>query len=145
MKSIADLTLEDLTSIPIWRYLGCIDADAQIEPTDKRSLGESERETFIAASDFTLSDGTIFGGYSSPSDPSGIDYVQPVILTKKGQVRFWFDHPVSAATLQEQWRSLEKTEDQIFPVRWRSRVPVDKQIVEGLVKRVEFGSANQAL
>jgi hypothetical protein len=140
MKPIATLTVADLQSTPVWRYHdagGGDDNGALVEPTNRTTLADGDNEVYIAAAIFTLVDGSAHLGYCSPSDPSGLDYVQPVVVTSAGPVRFWFDRPVSLEELAQQWALLDRTEDQIFPVRWHSIVPVDGRRVEGVVEKAD--------
>ncbi len=142
MKSLRAVTVDDLTSVPVWRYSGPDDSTGMASPTDRLSLSESERETFIALTEFFLSNGMRHLGFSSPVDDSGLDYVQPVIVTPAGHVRFWFEDPPSEAKLAEQWQKLGVGPEELFPVRYRCLVPVDGRKIEGTIAHVQSsGSA----
>ena len=108
-----------------------------MEPTNQHSVSELDDETLIVSTQFTLADGSVHLGYSSPVDSSGLDYVQPAIVTEDGHVRFWFDRAVSVAFLVQQWDPLHRREDEIFPIRWRSLVPVDGVTVTGTFAKSE--------
>ena len=56
-------------------------------------LQHPDREAYIARTRFVLADGSEWWGYCSPTDDSGLDYIQPVILTPGGPVRFWYEEP----------------------------------------------------
>lgn len=137
MKRLAELTVEDLTANPVWRYEGGSGAEALAAPTDRDSLSQSDDEIFLAATDFDLTDSSRHLGFCFPADDSGIDYLQPVIVTGSRHVSFWFEGPISPAALASQWSALGKPADSIFPVAFRCRVPVDGRTVLGRITGVE--------
>ena len=137
MKPLLGITVEDLTSVPVWKCSGGDDSIAMVTPTDRTSLSESEEETFIALTEFFLPDGARHVGFCSPVDASGLDYVQPVIVTAVGQVRFWFDESPSAGDLAAQWQKLGRSSEAVFPVRYHCLVPVDGRVIEGTIARVQ--------
>jgi hypothetical protein len=51
-------------------------------------------------------------------------------------VRFWFDGSVAPEVLAAQWKALGRKEEEIFPVRFSCRVPVDGRTVAGVIPRV---------
>lgn len=84
MKPLHELTLEDLARSPVWRCTGSPDSEASVERTELSALSEASPEIFVVRTSFTLSDGSSVAGYCSPTDDSGLDYVQPVIITESG-------------------------------------------------------------
>lgn len=137
MKRLADLTVEDLTSAPIWRYEGGSGAEAVVSADRRDSLSQMEDEVFLAATDFFLPDSSQHAGYCFPVDAGGVDYLQPVIITPSGHVRFWFDGVAAREVLQAQWSALGKREEEVFPVRFRCRVLVDGRTIAGVIPGVE--------
>ena len=137
VKRLDDLTIDDLASEPVWRYDGGSGGDAVVVAEKRDSLSQMDDEVFLAATEFFLPDSSPQLGFCFPVDDAGIDYLQPVVVTPAGQVRFWFDGAVAPETLASQWSALGKREDQVFPVRFRCRVPVDGHFVEGVIPRVE--------
>lgn len=88
MKPFVELTCEDMHLHPVWRYDSSHgDVQALVQPDERCQLSEQETITFVAATIFRLADGSELTGLCSPSDPSGLDYLQPVILTAAGHVR----------------------------------------------------------
>jgi hypothetical protein len=136
VKRLVDLTVEDLAANPVWRYVGGSGAQATIAPASKRSLSEADDEVFLAATEFELADSSRHRGFCFPADDSGIDYLQPVILTPTGHVNFWFDEPVAPEALSAQWGALGKDPRDIFPVAFRCLVPVDGRTDSGRVASV---------
>ncbi len=131
MKRLGDLTAEDLAANPVWRYEEGSGADAVVVPVKRRTLSQADDEIFLAATEFELFDATRHGGFCFPADDSGIDYLQPVIVTPSGHVSFWFDAPASPEVLAKQWGLLGKPQAEIFPVGFRCLVPVDGRTVCG--------------
>ena len=140
MKRLSELTVQDLTTSPVWRYEGGNGSDALAAPTRRHSLSQSDDEIFLAATDFELFDSTKHFGFCFPADDSGIDYLQPVILSGSRPVSFWFEKPAAPQTLEEQWKALGKNENEIFPVGFQCLVPVDGRTIRGRISGVEFSS-----
>ena len=137
MKRIADLTVEDLEAHPVWRYEEGVGPNALVTPADRTMLSQADDEVYLAATRFELFDGSGFGGYCFPADDSGIDYLQPAIVTGSGHVNFWTDGPTSPEELAERWRVLGRAPGQIFPVAFQCLVPVDHRTVTGWIAGVE--------
>ena len=137
MKRLADLTIEDLTAAPVWRYEGGSGAEAVVAAEQRDALSQMDDEVFLAATDFLLPDSSRHLGFCFPVDDGGVDYLQPVIVTPSGHVRFWFDGPAAREVLAAQWSALGKRDEEIFPVRFRCRVPVDGRKVAGVIPGVE--------
>ena len=125
MKLLRDLTVEDLHTTPVWKFFGGSDEDALVEPTSRSTLSEAEHETYIAVTEFVLANGQKYFGFCSPVDDSGLDYVQPVIVTGQGHICLWFDEPPARDVLVEQWTRLGALESQVFPIRYNCLVPVN--------------------
>jgi PilZ domain len=137
MKRLAELTIEDLTTAPVWRYEGGSGADAAVVAERRDSLSQLDDEIFLAATEFVLPDSSQHLGFCFPVDDAGIDYLQPVIVTPTAHVRFWFDETIAPEVLSAQWNALGRREEEIFPVRFRCRVPVDGRTVAGVIPNVE--------
>jgi hypothetical protein len=78
-----------------------------------------------------LADGSEWWGYCSPPDDSGLDYVQPVILTVDGPVRFWYDQRPSEPEPARACRLLGKRPEEVFPVCFECVVPIGGRHVAG--------------
>ncbi len=137
MKLLADLTIEDLAASPVWRYVAGNGAEAVVTADHRDSLSQSEDEVFLAATNFLLPDSSQHAGFCFPVDAGGVDYLQPVIVTPSGHVRFWFDGVAAREVLAAQWSALGRREEEIFPVRFRCRIPVDGRTVDGVISSVE--------
>jgi hypothetical protein len=136
VKRLAELSVEDLVTSPVWRYEGGSGADATVAPSKRVSLSRTDDEIFLAGTDFELFDSSRHFGFCFPADDSGIDYLQPVILSASGHVSFWFDGPAVPEVLARQWRALGKEAREMFPVAFRCRVSVDGRTVSGRIEGV---------
>jgi hypothetical protein len=134
MKRLAELTLEDLARCPVWRFEGQSDDSASVIPVD--DFERPDREAYIARTRFTLADGSEWWGYCSPTDDSSLDYLQPVILTMGGPVRFWYDEPPAEPEPARACRLLGKRPSEVFPVRFECVVPFEGRRVAGQLQRV---------
>lgn len=137
MKRLVDLTIEDLRATPVWRYELGTGSEGVVVPAGRSSLSQADDEVFLAATSFTFPDSSQHLGYCFPVDDSGIDYLQPVVVTRNGQIRFWFDGPIAQEILSAQWNALGKQAQEIFPVRFHCLVPVDGHTVAGEILQVE--------
>ena len=133
MKRLAELTAEDFRETAVWLSRGSSDSDAMVSPTDLQEVGEDTEVVLLATTEFRLADGTVLTGFCSPSDPSGLDYVQPVICTHIGQIALWTESLPTKAAMAATWKRLGKRLDQVFPLKYRCLVPVDTQEVSGEV------------
>jgi len=132
VKPLATLTLEDLQACPVWQYHGARDDEAQVSAAPGAQISEEwspETPVYIALTEFVLANGQVYSGYTSPSDPSGLDYLQPVIIASGVHVRFWDDRTGGPS---RDWRHLG-SEHEVFPITWRSLVPVDGNAVGGRI------------
>jgi hypothetical protein len=136
VKRLVDLCVEDLEASPVWRYEGGAGSQATVASTKRAALSQTDDEIFLAATEFELFDSSRHFGFCFPADDSGIDYLQPVILSATGHVNFWFDGPASPAILASQWRALGKEPREIFPVLYRCLVPVDGRTISGRIDGV---------
>lgn len=145
MKRLFDLTVEDLDASPVWRYEGGSGVEAIVVADKRDSLTQADDEVYLAATEFLLPDSSPRSGFCFPVDDAGIDYLQPVIVTPGGHVRFWFDSAVHPDVLASQWSALGKREDEVFPLSYRCKVPVDGRTVSGVIRNVETSAGVAAV
>ncbi len=135
MKRLRDLTNDDLRRCPIWRYEGDSDDIALVFPAD--NFAEPDQRAYIARTRFLLADGSEWWGYCSPTDDSGLDYVQPVIITSGGVVRFWYNQPAIEPEPARGCRLLDRSPEQVFPVRFECAVAFQGRSIVGELSRIE--------
>ena len=132
---LQDLTNEDLRRCPVWSCEGEADDVALVFPAD--GFDDPDRRGYIARTRFTLIDGSEWWGYCSPTDDSGLDYIQPVLLTVNGPVRFWYDESPPEAEPARACRLLGRSATQVFPVRFECLVSFEGQFIAGELPRIE--------
>jgi hypothetical protein len=139
VKRLKELTNDDLCRCPIWRYEGPSDDEAMVYPAP--GFEQPDQVTYVARTRFVLADGSEWWGYCSPTDASGLDYLQPMILTPSGPVRFWYEKAPPEPEPEHACRLLGKTPEQVFPVRFECVVPCEGEFVVGQMSRLEIPTA----
>lgn len=129
MKSLASLTNDDLRSYPIWRYEGRNDLDALVVPAS--NFDRADEVAYIVRTKFAFRDGSVHWGFCSPTDDSGLDYIQPVIVTSHGHVPIWSDIPVSQVDQVSRAAALERLPEDVFPLRYECSVPCGGRVHAG--------------
>jgi hypothetical protein len=132
-KSINNLTKADLAVTPIWELRGDSGSEL-VRPTSFISLTEYRGgPTHIAATRFIAAGGDTHYGYCSPADPSGLDYVQPVVLTPQGPFPLWHPGGLSEAHVAALCSALSVRPSNLFPLQIECLVPVDGILFTGCV------------
>jgi len=125
-KQVYELSAADLESFPIWEF--ALDEEgnegqdeATVRPFDADFPFDPSDGMFVVKATFQLADGTRLPGYLTPpleGEPS-IDAIQPVIVTKRGQVMPWLGAvAVAPDVLHSAYDKLERTAAAVFPVRY---------------------------
>ncbi len=126
-KLLTEITAQDFERSKVWKYYGTSDDNATVEASAKTDLVEDDDHIYLVATEFRLADGTIMRGFTSPADNSGLDYVQPVIFHDGGQLVQWSED----SRLQNIAHDLGRSAEDVYPIYWKSEVPVDKEIRSG--------------
>jgi hypothetical protein len=138
-KLLKDITVSDLLDYSVWEFW-IEDKIEYVKPDSKKEISEKDNVGYIVLTDFELSNKSKFIGFCSPQDTSGLDYIQPVLLTDKGQIVFYRD---SEWTNDEKIKELQKighdTND-VFPVFYRTRIKCDGKFYNGILK--DFNKQN---
>lgn len=141
MKRLHDLRPDDLDRVPVWRYDGDTDDTAFVHATERTELAGGEEETFIARTQFVLSNGAQFPGFCTPGNDESVRALQPVIIAPRGPVFFSFDDPPTRDFLREQWRRLGVDETEVFPIHFRCAVPVAERFITGTIEEDDLTGA----
>jgi hypothetical protein len=129
-KQVYELTLDDLSKFPVWEFrLGADGGKGQDEATVRpftasRPLDPADR-MFVVRAVFTLADGSKMTGYLTPPvrGQEGLGTLQPIIVTERGQVRFWCGTAVpDAKRLAQSYELLGRDAKRVFPMRFESEV-----------------------
>jgi len=138
-KQVYELTLHDLSAFPVWEFrLDVKDKEGQDESTVRPytatgPLDPADR-MFVVRAVFTLADGSRMHGYFTPPGrgDAGVGTLQPIIVTDRGQVRFWCGTAVpDAKRLAHSYESLGRDAQHVFPVRFESDVELAGGPVRG--------------
>ena len=129
-KQVYELTLDDLSRFPVWEFRldkdGAENQDeATVRPfTSSGPLDPADR-MFVVRATFTLADGSRMKGYFTPPvrGQEGMDTLQPIIVTDRGQVRFWCGTAApDSKRLARNYEFLGKDAKRVFPLRFESDV-----------------------
>lgn len=140
-KQIYAITPHDLETFPIWEFkLDETGESGQDELTVRpctasEPLDPADR-MFVVRAVFTLADGSMMRGYLTPPGrgDAGLGALQPIIVTDRGQVRFWCGTAAPSPTrLARSYELLGKEAKQIFPLQFESEVELAGGPVMGSV------------
>jgi len=137
-KQVYELTLHDLSTFPVWEFKleeDCAAAqdEATVQPfTASGPLDPADR-MFVVRAVFTLADGSKMQGYFTPPvrGHDTLGTLQPIIVTERGQVRFWCGTAAPGPErLAHCYELLGKDAKRVFPLRFES----DVELVGGPAK-----------
>ena len=129
-KQVYELTLHDLETFPIWEFRLDEKAEHSQNESTVRPCVESGPlnpvdRMFVVRAAFTLADGSRMRGYFTPPGwgDAGVGALQPIIVTDRGQVRFWCGTTApDSKRLARSYELLGKNARQVFPLRFESEV-----------------------
>lgn len=138
IKLLKDLTKDDILKFKIWEHW--IENRLEyVKPTKRIQISESENKGFIVQTDFELKNNSKFSGFSSPMDTSGLDYIQPVIITERGQVLFWKDEGWKNDEKEIELSKLGLKQSEVFPISYKSLIPIDGIFYKGVIEDFNKG------
>jgi hypothetical protein len=137
-KQVYELTLDDLSKFPVWEFkLDEDGAEGQDEATVRPHIASGPLDPadrmFVVRAVFILADGSRMKGYFTPPvrGRDSIGTLQPIIVTDRGQVRFWCGTAApDSKRLAQSYEFLGKDSKCVFPLRFESEV----ELVGGLAK-----------
>ncbi len=137
-KQVYELTLHDLSTFPVWEFR--LDEEGEegrdestVRPYTATGPLDSTDRMFVVRAVFTLADGSRMRGYFTPPGrgDASLGTLQPIIVTDRGQVRFWCGTAAPGAKrLAHSYALLGKDAKHVFPVLFESEV----ELVGGLVR-----------
>lgn len=140
-KQVYELTDKDLADHPVWEF--ALDEEteegqdeATVRPYSADGAIDPSYGMFIVLAEFILADGTSMKGYLTPQvkDFEKVGFIQPIIVTPIGQVNFWLGRmPATPEKLAIAYRALGKKPGQIFPVKYRSLIPITSGEISGTI------------
>lgn len=136
-KLLSELTVLDLERHPCWTHY-VKDGDEFVLPSEKDQISEIDTDDFIVLTEFILHDKTKHLGFSSPKDTSGLDYIQPVLVTSKGHLPLYFDK-LDNVQLQDLTKEiLNKSAHEVFPLTFITRIKCDNEYFQAQVEYFNF-------
>jgi hypothetical protein len=139
-KQFADFTPDDFRRCPLWEF--CSDEE-DVEGQDETTAKPSEDTevpgyspgAYLVAADFVLADGSPLEGFIFSGEPDDFGCVQPNIFIAGQMFAFWFGiSPPSAQQLGTMYQRLGKSPEQVFPVSYTTRVPVNGTLLRGTIR-----------
>ncbi|MFN7965856.1 MAG: hypothetical protein U0V87_09255 [Acidobacteriota bacterium] len=140
-KQVHELTCDDLEQSAVWEFVfDAAERDeehaATLQPFPIDGPLDASAGMFVVRASFQLADGTTAVGYLTPpiAGHDGIEIVQPTVLLPNRRLRLWCGllapDPEALDRLYEQ---LERSPPELFPLRYRSSVPLVGGPVQGQV------------
>ena len=135
-RPLSDLVESDLLAHPVWEWSD--DAGQPlVRPSSVQQLTEYRGGPLhIALTRFTCQGNTSVLGFCSPSDASGLDYVQPVILLDSGPIALWPPTALGTSEIQRLAFAFSASATHLFPIRVDCLVPVDGKYYSATVDAI---------
>jgi hypothetical protein len=139
-KQVYELTSADLERFPVWEF--ALDEEgepgqdeATVKPRPDLAGGvEPEEGLFVVRAAFTAADGASFDGFVTPDSESDLGSTQPSVVTSGRHVRFWFGiAEPEPEEIEQGYKALGGQRDGLFPLSFRTSVPVGGAPMEGKV------------
>lgn len=129
--------MDDLSKFPVWEF--ALDEEgeegqdeATVRPRRVIAALDPSEGSFIIRGVFTLVDGTLMHGYLTPpiQGDNSISTLQPVIITERGQISFWYGVLVPDSNdLAQSYEKLGRDADKVFPIH----VASDVELMNGAI------------
>jgi hypothetical protein len=131
-KLLTNLTLDDLIHQPCWIHYALENIE-YVFPARKKEISEADSNNYVVLTEFILNDKTKHLGFCSPQDTSGLDYIQPVIITSRGHLPLYFDTLETIDLSGLTSKILSKKIHEVFPLTYVAKIKCDKKYHKGLV------------
>ncbi len=132
-KLLHTLTPADLEKYPCWIH-SVIEDKEYATPVDKPEISGKDNDHYIVRTEFILKDHSSFLGFCFPQDHSGIDYIQPTIVTEQGHLPFYYESLVNTHLAQTTRTVTGKNTDELFPVKFMTHIKCDGSYYEGVIR-----------
>lgn len=139
-KKLIDLNETDLLNIPVWEHR-TEDNIEYVIPTDQIEIIDDGMRGFIVLTEFIFNNKSSHWGFCSPQDPSGLDYIQPVIFSKHGQVEIYRECEWDQEEILEAIEKLGYSFQEIFPIQYTSKIPCEGKFYSGTI--INFNEDNR--
>ena len=129
---IKNLSVSDLLKWPVWRYWTTGEMEF-VQSETIQEITEISDNCYIVLTEFILNNKIKFIGFCSPQDFSGLDYIQPVILTKVGQVNLYKELAFDEDDKLKDITKLGYTFEEVFPIYFHVKISCDGEFRSGKV------------
>jgi len=131
-KRLIDLTIADLLENEVWEFW-MADNIEYVGASDKIELSEGSNMTYIVATDFIFNNRTKHLGFCSPQDPGGLDAIQPVVFSKKGQVELYRENDWTEDEKKKALSKLGLEWNMVFPLTYTARIKFGREFSHGTI------------
>jgi len=128
-KRLTDLTINDLLENQVWEYL-MADNIEYVGASDKTEVVE-DNNAYIVVTDFIFNNRSKHIGFCTPQVTGGLDNIQPVIITHKGQVEFYKESDWTEDEKRTALSKLGLESQAVFPVVYTTRVKCNRELFSG--------------
>lgn len=104
-----------------------------VKKAESKEISETNESDYIVRTSFTLNNGFELNGFCSPKDPSGLDYIQPIILTDNEPVKFWNDLGWKPEDKDKELQKLELKWSEVFPIKYETLIKCDGRFYQGII------------
>lgn len=138
-KQFDELKPDDFRRHPLWEF--CLDEE-DVEGQDETTAKPSEDTevpgyspgAYLVAADFVLADGSRFEGFIFSGEPGDFGCTQPNLFVGDELFGFWFGIlSPSAREIKAVYEHLGKKPDEVFPISYVTRVPINGAPLSGIV------------
>jgi hypothetical protein len=147
LKQFLELRQSDFDNYPIWVNCHVVDYDEDwYDDTDEETfrpwtsdIPVSPDDTmYIVAAKFQFADGTTMNGFLTPDngqkEENELGSLQPNLLTVDGPIGFWTGmFPFDVERKKGIYKRLNKSADQLFPIKFKSHDGLTSQAVIGTI------------
>jgi len=147
LKQFLELRQPDFDKYPVWVNCHVVDYDEDwYDDTDEETfrpwtgdIPVSPNDTmYLVSAQFQLNDGTTMSGFLTPDigprEENELGNLQPNLLTVDGPIGFWAGmFPFDVERKNRIYKRLNRTADQIFPIRFKSYDGLSSQVIIGTI------------
>jgi len=141
-KRLNELTTDDLLENEVWEYW-MADNIEYVRASDKTAIPEDCNTAYIVATDFVFKNRSKYLGFCSPQDIGGLDCIQPVIITDKGQIEFYKETDWTEDEVNNALTSLDLDRQKVFPIVYTTRIKCHRELFSGIL--IDFNETSKMI
>jgi hypothetical protein len=129
-KRLTELTINDLLENEVWEYW-MADNIEYVRASDKTAITEDSNIAYIVATDFVFNNRSKHIGFCSPQEAGSLDQIQPVIISRKGQVEFYKENDWTEDEVNNALTNLGFERQNVFPIVYTTRIKCNREVFTG--------------